>query len=97
MWNDPIIIIIIMAWPYQSRFPGDKRASRSCQIRLEITDGVTPIPWEGSRCLAGTLLSSTPCRTAPDLPWQRVLLLKLQQKINHPTTPQFYLHTVLCP
>src|SRR6218665_3507164 len=33
----------------------------------------------------------------PDLPRQRVLLLKLQQRGNRPSTPQFYLHTVLCP
>src|SRR6218665_1613982 len=47
----------------------------------------------------GTLLSSTPwqSRTAPDLPRQRVLLLKLQQRENRPSTPQFYLHTGLCP
>src|SRR6218665_2432230 len=47
----------------------------------------------------GTLRSSTPwqSRTAPDLPRQRVLLLKLQQRGNRQSTPQFYLHTVLCP
>src|SRR6218665_4173350 len=47
----------------------------------------------------GTLLSSTPwqSRTAPDLPRQQVLLLKLQQRRNRPSTPQFHLHTVLCP
>src|SRR6218665_439626 len=37
-----------------------------------------------------------PGRVAPDLPRQRVLLLKLQQRGNRPSTPQFYLHTVLC-
>src|SRR6218665_4047799 len=47
----------------------------------------------------GTLLSSAPwqSRTAPDLPRQRVLLLKFHQRGNRPSTPQFYLHTVLCP
>ena len=44
------------------------------------------------------LLSSIPWQssTAPDLPRQRLLLLKLQQRGNRPSTPQFYLHTVLC-
>src|SRR6218665_3786519 len=45
------------------------------------------------------LLSSTPwqSRTAPDLPRQRMLLLKLHQRGNRPSTPQFYMLTVLCP
>src|SRR6218665_1792899 len=33
----------------------------------------------------------------PDLPRQRVLLLKFHQRGNRPSTSQFYLHTFLCP
>src|SRR6218665_3846012 len=65
-------------------------------------DGVTFIPWEGGMCLTwDAIVSSTPwqSRTAPDLPRQRVLLLKLQQRGNRPSIPQFYLRrpTALCP
>src|SRR6218665_1539356 len=47
----------------------------------------------------GLLLSSTPwqSRIVPDLPRLRVLLLKMQQRGNRPSIPQFYLHTALCP
>src|SRR6218665_1000582 len=82
--------------------PVFRRQERQSVLSDPMGSALTLYPLSHGRAAGawlGTLLSSTPwqSRTAPYLSRQRVLLLKLKQRGNRPSTPQFYLHTVMCP